>query len=101
MVHCYSFSNKVGDEREGKVGLTCESGTILNEGIEVHSNAKEYLKVQKRTILYIFVHLVPIGAHQKTREWIAEQRETRIAMIQRPRTYQNEAKAGTLTKPFR
>jgi len=32
-----------------------------NEDIEAHSNAKEYLKVQRRTILYIFVHLILIG----------------------------------------
>ena len=29
-----------------------------NEDIEAHSSAKEYAKVQKRTILYIFVHLI-------------------------------------------
>jgi len=32
-----------------------------NEDTEAHSNAKEYLKVQRRTILYIFVHLILIG----------------------------------------
>jgi len=32
-----------------------------NEDIEALSNAKEYLKVQRRTILYIFVHLILIG----------------------------------------
>src|SRR5207249_8311197 len=32
-----------------------------NEDIEAHSNAKEHLKVQRRTILYNFVHLILIG----------------------------------------
>jgi hypothetical protein len=72
--------------------------TLKNEHIGVEANAKEYVKVQKRTILYIFVHLVltryvsitssePLDrchamSLQKTLESTAGQCETRTAMIQ-------------------
>src|SRR5438093_2539553 len=44
--------------RSGKDAIRKRSAIPKNEDIEAHSNAKECVKVQKRTIWYIFVHLI-------------------------------------------
>jgi hypothetical protein len=55
---CSGFAEVCEIKKDSSSHYPQEGCHPKNEDIEAHSSAKEYAKVQKRTILYIFVHLV-------------------------------------------
>ena len=52
------MNSDCGDGSLGKDTIRERSAIPKTRILEAHSSAKEYVKVQKRTILYIFVHLI-------------------------------------------
>jgi len=73
---CSGFAEVCEIKKDSSSHYPQEGCHPKNEDIEAHSSAKEYAKVQKRTILYIFVHLIEVppdaslsnspGVNQKT-----------------------------------
>jgi len=73
---CSGFAEVCEIKKDSSSHYPQEECHPKNEDIEAHSSAKEYAKVQKRTILYIFVHLIEVppdaslsnspGVNQKT-----------------------------------
>ncbi len=55
---CSGFAEVCEIKKDSSSHYPQEGCHPKNEDIEAHLSAKEYAKVQKRTILYIFVHLI-------------------------------------------